>query len=1119
MFHRTLTALAITLVGALSIAVVGAGPALGADAAASGVGIQSSRFVSPGREVPTSFLSLKPGSAALAPGQSIAFEAVYDTRLAESSDVTWESSDTSVLTVDGNGLVTAVGVGEAAITVTDRVRSSLFDVSPVQVRAVPEATGIELSASSLTLIPGNDVFVNALLSPSLLTSAVTWSLAPSTLATLTPHEAASSATLVASARPGRGTLSATVTNQQGVAVTASIEVEVQAADSGDFVVEEDGTLTGYRGTGAAVEIPEGVTSIASHAFSGTGVISVRVPASVRSIGDEAFSGSSLESVTFHDDGRFPSRLTHIGNRAFVNTAITDLSLPRSLVTIAPDAFVEMPHLTSLRLGPSVAAGQLEGSFAETPELTSIEVNDANPHYVSVDGVLYTRDRTRLIAYPAARSAGGSYTVAEGVDTIGDKAFLMARVGSVSLPSTLRRIGIQAFEGAALTELTLPDGFETMGASAFWHMPMLTRVDLGGAREVSINAFRDDTALREMNLRPDLGRLTGIADGAFAGTGATSVTLPDSVTNVEGEAFAKMTALTSFHVGAALSTLGDYALDEDERLATISVSPANATFLVSDGALYRREAGASTLVRFPPANVATEVVVAPGTTEIGVEAFEKSMSLRRVVLPAGLQTIGEGAFEGCVNLTELEIPDSVRVAAGLTNTGLDIVELGSQVRELRMEARGARIARHILVRGGVDGVFSSEGRSSNGRPQSAYFGEGMTRVSFSGQTPRVLVLPATLTSLKLADAMAADQKNDTIVYVAAPEGSAVWGIATAAMTAAGYDPSHLLHYEELVLSLAGSGVNEAGAGYSVNAGQGRGVPLTVAASGGTLGGREARLVEVAADGAEVVLRDWGAMSGSSDTRSSSLAYTWTPSGAAASLRVEVRDATRLVRSTTLALTGGLPAAVPSPGAPGARPAPNAGAPVPVVASRAESQPVPAPLPAPTTFPDPRIGSWRWGPLGWRFVYAEGGFPANISVVLDGEVYRFDPSGYMRTGWAYDSGSWYYHAPTGEQVSGWVRDAFSWYYLDPASGAMVTGWLAEGGSWYYLTPGSGRLATGWLKDGASWYYLDPASGAMVTGWLAEGGSWYYLTPGNGVMVTGWGHIEGIWYRFADSGRWVG
>mgnify|MGYP000370604445 CR=1 FL=1 len=115
MFHRTLSALAVTLVGALLIAVGGAGPALGADAAASRVGPQHSGVVSPSGEAAPSFLSLRPGGTVLAPGQSMTFEALYDTRPADSSDVIWESSDTSVFTVDGNGLVTAVDLSKAAM--------------------------------------------------------------------------------------------------------------------------------------------------------------------------------------------------------------------------------------------------------------------------------------------------------------------------------------------------------------------------------------------------------------------------------------------------------------------------------------------------------------------------------------------------------------------------------------------------------------------------------------------------------------------------------------------------------------------------------------------------------------------------------------------------------------------------------------------------------------------------------------------------------------------------------------------------------------------------------------------------------------------------------------------
>ena len=95
-------------------------------------------------------------------------------------------------------------------------------------------------------------------------------------------------------------------------------------------------------------------------------------------------------------------------------------------------------------------------------------------------MLYTRDHTHLIAYPAAKNAGGAYTVASGTTDIDDLAFLGAQNESVTFPDTLRRVGDQSFEGTALTTLTLPDGFETMGASAFWQMPALVSVDLGGA---------------------------------------------------------------------------------------------------------------------------------------------------------------------------------------------------------------------------------------------------------------------------------------------------------------------------------------------------------------------------------------------------------------------------------------------------------------------------------------------------------------------------------------------------------------------------------------------------------------------------------------------------------------
>ena len=152
---------------------------------------------------------------------------------------------------------------------------------------------------------------------------------------------------------------------------------------------------------------------------------------------------------------------------------------------------------------------------------------------------------------------------------------------------------------------------------------------------------------------------------------------------------------------------------------------------------------------------------------------------------------------------------------------------------------------------------------------------------------------------------------------------------------------------------------------------------------------------------------------------------------------------------------------------------------------------------TPAPSPKVGEWKWDGRGWWYRYEDGSFPADAALVIDGVTYRFDAAGYMRTGWVFEGGQWFYHAASGAQVSGWVLSGVSWYYLEPATGAM---------------------ATGWVQVGSTWYYLSPADGAMHTGWLQEGGHWYYLQSGSGAMVTGWLRIWGTWYHFADNGQLI-
>lgn len=824
------------------------------------------------------------------------------------------------------------------------------------------------------------------------------------------------------------------------------------ANNDEFTVDADGVLVAYTGGATDIRIPEGVTEISSNAFTNAQLTSVWIPASVRTIDDSAFAGQPLTQVTFQDDDAHPSQLETIGDRAFSYTPLESVSLPRSLKTAGLETFSDMAKLRSVNVGPHVQADGLFAAFARTPLLESIEVDAANQNYQSLDGVLYTKDLTHLATYPQAKNSGGSYTVAEETAFIDEGAFASAQITSVTLPSHLRNVGKGAFVGARITSLTLPDGFESMDDTAFWYMSKLERVDLGGATILSDSAFRYDRALAEVNFRPDLNRLAEVGDFAFDTTALTSVTLPDSVTSIGKGAFSNDTALTSLHLSSGIATIGESAFVAANNLASLTVDPANTVYSVEDGALYGKGDAGRTLVLYLPTKTDTDVTVPKGTTAIADAAFANNTSLRRVVLPEGLTTIGYGAFDGDANLADIVIPDSVTVARGLVNNGLDTIELGTKVTELWMTPRATTTPRHIIVHGGNDGEVYYEGKASNGRPDSAYFGEGMTRFTFWFDTPRVLVLPSTVEEIKLAADMDDDLKAGTEIYVAAPKGSKAWTLTEKAMKNAGYNTENLFEYTTPQVSVSGTGINEAGAGYTLTTTVGTPTTINVSAQGGTLGGRELRVVQVSADGTDTVLQDWASMQGSSDQSASTSSYTWTPTSAEASLRFDVRQDPHAVTSTTV---------------------------------KASSDTTPA------------QGQWAWGARGWRYRYADGTYPTNTSKTIGGKVYRFDADGYMRTGWVFEQGLWYYHAVSGAQATGWVLDGISWYYMDPSTGAMATGWVTVGSHSYYLDPQTGTMKTGWLKDGDSWYYLKPGSGQMATGRVWIG--WRY-------------------YRFSETGQLI-
>lgn len=223
---------------------------------------------------------------------------------------------------------------------------------------------------------------------------------------------------------------------------------VTVSDKNMFAYSEndDGTvtITGGNIVTPKLEIPaelEGkkVSAIGMNAFTGNNVITdLVIPEGVKSLDWYCFNTcENLETVT----------------------------LPDSLEFIDSWAFERCSRLKTINVPANVTRIN-GGAFAQNSSMTSITCDPANKNYVSVNGVLFTKDMKELVAYPGGIQGG--YTVPATVNHIGDAAFYGALgLDSVTILGNLDFIGFEAFaECSKLTDVAIRDGVNYVGYWAF-----------------------------------------------------------------------------------------------------------------------------------------------------------------------------------------------------------------------------------------------------------------------------------------------------------------------------------------------------------------------------------------------------------------------------------------------------------------------------------------------------------------------------------------------------------------------------------------------------------------------------------------------------------------------------
>jgi uncharacterized protein YjdB len=167
---------------------------------------------------PVSSITLSATRHQMKVGDTFTLTATVAPTSATNKNVTWESSNSRVATVSATGVVTAVGVGSAKISVIAADESGTKSECEITVNPTL-ATAISLNKTSASLYPGNTLTLTATITPdNATTKAVEWSTANPNVATVNAEG------LVTAVSVGETYITATTTD--GSALSQQCKVSV-----------------------------------------------------------------------------------------------------------------------------------------------------------------------------------------------------------------------------------------------------------------------------------------------------------------------------------------------------------------------------------------------------------------------------------------------------------------------------------------------------------------------------------------------------------------------------------------------------------------------------------------------------------------------------------------------------------------------------------------------------------------------------------------------------------------------------------------------------------------------------------------------------------------------------
>ena len=458
--------------------------------------------------------------------------------------------------------------------------------------------------------------------------------------------------------------------------------------------------------------------------------SLTLPDGLEKIGVGAISGdTNLKSLTI------PDTVNYIDYQAFYGLPFEEFTLPKSLKTF--NYLQGMPNLKKW--------------------IISSECTD----FLADDGVLYSKDYSKLVNFPAQKDATG-FVINKATKEICTHAFEKTNITSLDF-SNIERIDSYAFYGNKYMEkLTFGSKLEFIGTGAFSYATKLNEI-----------VFADNLVE---------GKTFTVENLTFAGCiNLVNITLPKYYTTIESSTFASCKKLENVTIKGEIKNLGLLAfartsikelsitfaddayigskpfeetninklklhfvsgiktypviqstglgatprieVDTEEIATSLKARWSNAMstanlitlesvqsteFTIKDGVLSRYDASQS----LDP----TRIIISDNVTSIGEDVFKNLTDVQYVYIPSSVTEIAVDAFKNCPNILEIEFghdDPSILVkdayfyrCIGLNNDTKTVLAIKDMSKEAKIRA-GFKLYNNVIIKDRADLILNKE----------------------------------------------------------------------------------------------------------------------------------------------------------------------------------------------------------------------------------------------------------------------------------------------------------------------------------------------------------------------------------------------------------------------------